>query len=221
MKYRIQIQQIFGVTDGQDPYTAEWLELESIKPRSEADGIVRLQKKADEWKNGAPHRLVKVDTDGAVTVLKVVTSGTAYFTPAQQKAIDASKPEFKITFEVPALKIDALLNGGNKLRAEQKLERRIAWNLLAWLQHKGFKPVMVDDGEEDTVVTTALEVMELLFNLDEARLVVQGAGEDGKRHIILLVLGNGIDLICDYGFAEGDPDGFAEAMTAFDPEDCE
>ncbi|ARV77156.1 hypothetical protein SKUL_57 [Pseudomonas phage Skulduggery] len=219
MKYRVQIQQIFGVAEGQDPYTAEWLECDNIKPRSEADGIVRLQKQSDEWKTGAPHRLVKIAADGTVTVIKVVTSGTAYFTPAQQAAIEASKPEFKITFDIPALKIDKLLHRGERLDGRSKVERRIAWNLMLWLQHKGFTVVNIDDGEEDTAVNNPLDAMELIFNLDEVRLEV--ASNTGGRHTILLVLGNGVDMIADYGYSSGDPDGFDAAMQAFEAEDCE
>lgn len=90
MKFRIQIQQIFGVLDGQDPYSAEWLECSEIKPRSEADGVVCLEKQATLWKTGAPHRLVKIGTKGEVTVVKVITVGTPFFTPAQQAAILAA-----------------------------------------------------------------------------------------------------------------------------------
>lgn len=89
MKYRIQIQQIFGVLDGQDPYSAEWLDAD-YKPRSEADGLVLLEKQANKWKNGAPNRLIKIDNKGDVTVLKVLTCGTPFFTPAAQAAINAT-----------------------------------------------------------------------------------------------------------------------------------
>lgn len=127
--------------------------------------------------------------------------------------------EFKVTFEVPALKIDALLYKGKELTGSQKLERRIVWNLMAFLKLKGFNPTLVDDGDDDTFVRDPLEVMELLFNLDEAR--VNFAKQGHAPHTVLLIMGEGIDMICDYSFSTNDSDGFAAAMDEFDPEWCE
>jgi hypothetical protein len=102
MKYRIQIQQVFGVTDGADPYTAEWLDAD-LKPRSEADALVQLEQQVAKWKTGAPHRLVKIANDGTVTVLKVTSRGEAFFSEAQQAAIAASK--------APALQVQVVGEG--------------------------------------------------------------------------------------------------------------
>lgn len=46
---------------------------------------------------------------------------------------------------------------------------------------------------------------------------IGGEWDDGE-HGVLLVLGNGEDIISDWNFTEGDPDGFDRAISAFDVE---
>lgn len=95
-----------------------------------------------------------------------------------------------------------------------QLERKIVWNLLAHLRRAGFEPKAVYDGVDKTSVECAAAAMELVFNLDEARLLVSKAG---REHWLLLVLGNGVDLVADWGVPRHS-DGFDEAMCAFDAE---
>lgn len=42
--------------------------------------------------------------------------------------------------------------------------------------------------------------------------------EDEQLHGVFLVLGEGEDIVSDWNFTEGDPDGFNAAMEAFDAE---
>lgn len=118
----------------------------------------------------------------------------------------------------PALDHDAMMleRFGRRVTATGRLERRIAAALLDHVQAKGFTLVGVDDGDEVTAATSTKAAMELIFNLDEARVVVANAA--GTRHVILLVLGNGEDIISDWNYGTGDPDGFNAAMDAFDVE---
>jgi len=59
--------------------------------------------------------------------------------------------------------------------------------------------------------------MELIFNLDEASLRFTKDGT--KEHGVLLVLGNdGLDVISDWNYSDGDHDGFHKAMESFNPE---
>lgn len=92
MKYRIQIQQIFGAQIGENPYAMEWLTIDA-KPRTEAAGIVALEAQASKIAHGAPHRLVSIAADGTETVLHTVTYGKPCFTPEQRAAIEAHSAE--------------------------------------------------------------------------------------------------------------------------------
>jgi hypothetical protein len=119
----------------------------------------------------------------------------------------------------PALDIDNLLG---KPSPQGKLERRIVCNLIAHLHGAGFEPRNVFDGETETTVFGTRDSMELIFSLDEASLRFWKRGPVGfvePDHGVLLILGNGIDVISDWNYTAGDPDGFNAAMDAFDPED--
>lgn len=126
-----------------------------------------------------------------------------------------------VIYEVPALDHDAMMKRkyGTKVSARGKLERRIAWNLLKHLEASGFKVTSLDDSDNLTNLTgDPKEVMELLFDLDEADIYVKKGRH--HEHAIRLIFGNGVDMISDYTFAEGDADGFEALMNAFDPEEC-
>ena len=63
-----------------------------------------------------------------------------------------------------------------------------------------------------------------LSGLDEAslrfrRVYGEGTGRtmDPRVHGVFLVLGNGEDIVSDWNYSTGDPDGFNTAMEAFDP----
>jgi hypothetical protein len=121
-----------------------------------------------------------------------------------------------VQFEVPALDIDAVL--GYPATPQNKLERRVAWNLIHHLEANGFQVSHVDDRDDVTKVATAKQAMELIFNLDEAILLVRKPG--GREYRVLLIPGNGVDLISDWNYTSGDPDRFNATMDAFDPECC-
>lgn len=126
----------------------------------------------------------------------------------------------------PALKHDAMMKRRFDVgvSVSGRLERRIIWNLIAHLDRAGFEPCELNDGETLTrfkggQLDRASKAMELVFNLDEAslRFVKRGASFD-DRHGVLLVLGNGIDVISDWNYFADDRDGFNAAMDAFDAE---
>jgi hypothetical protein len=99
---------------------------------------------------------------------------------------------------VPALAIDKYFRdaGYGPLSADQRIERQIAWALLHNLtsEFKGVE-LRIDDREEVTACTgddRITQAMELIFNLDEAVIRFGNAW-------VLLIVGNGTDLISDYG----------------------
>lgn len=131
--------------------------------------------------------------------------------------------------QAPALDCDALMLNkyGRGVSPQGKLERRIVAALIAHVLSAGFKLHSVNDGDEITPVSTAKEAMELIFNLDEASLRFYKGGRKGETqdalsaddwHGVLLVLGNGIDIVSDWNYSTGDADGFNATMDSFDPE---
>ncbi|MGZ5078635.1 MAG: hypothetical protein ACXWHZ_03710 [Usitatibacter sp.] len=134
---------------------------------------------------------------------------------------------------VPDLDIDRRLG---KPDARGKLERRIVANLIAHLDRNGFVPYRTYDGEEFTLVGDVKSAMEVVFNLDEVSLrFIPKSWANARLHPItptpeqleerewgvLLVLGNGVDIISDWNYSKADGDGamFGRAMDAFDADD--
>ena len=123
----------------------------------------------------------------------------------------------------PPLAHDAMMleRSGTRVRANGRIERAVAFNLLRHLAASGWDVVRVDDGDEQTTVTKesdpALAAMNLIFNLDIGW--VHFAQAKGAFHAVSLVLGNdGTDLVADWSYAKDDADGFNACMEAFDAE---
>jgi hypothetical protein len=133
------------------------------------------------------------------------------------KRIAFQKPaveRVKIT-GVPVLKVDE----GRNVLPNGRLERRIVADLIAHLDVAGFVPAVVWDGEVEEPCSDAKSAMEFIFNLDEASVRFFRRGHlDAGWHGVLLVLGNGIDIISDWNYLTNDTDGFNAAMESFDPE---
>lgn len=124
----------------------------------------------------------------------------------------------------PALDHDAMMleRFGHEVPVHGKLERRIVFNLLTHLEAHGFYVRATWDGESREKVSTPKEAMEFIFNLDEVSVRV-AKGKDRVKgenwHGILLIMGNGIDIVSDWNYTDGDPDGFNAVMEGFDAED--
>lgn len=102
---------------------------------------------------------------------------------------------------VPALAIDKHFRdaGHGPLTADQRMERQIAWTLLHYMAAEFWDvPLVIDDGVERVTCTAddrMLQAMELIFNLDNS--VIRFG-----RSWVLLICGNGMDMISDYGVNE-------------------
>jgi hypothetical protein len=103
---------------------------------------------------------------------------------------------------------------GVRVDARGKIERRIVYNLLCYLVANGWALHGVFDGDDFTACADAQGAMELIFNLDEVSLRVGRDG--GNEHGVLLVLGNGEDVLSDWSYTQGDADGFGALMDAFE-----
>ena len=119
--------------------------------------------------------------------------------------------------KTPQLKHDKMMleKYGTKVSASGRVERRIVAGLIEHLILSGFTLHSVFDGEEETSVSTAQEAMELIFNLDEASLRFYKEPNPDQWHGILLVVGNGEDIISDWNYFFDDRDGFNAAMDQF------
>jgi hypothetical protein len=118
----------------------------------------------------------------------------------------------------PALDHDAMMLArfGCKVSPNGYLERAILWNLCAHLAARGFLPFRINDGDEMPRVSSAKEVLELAFNLDEVSVRFR-KGKRGAEHGVLVMIGEGDTLISDWNYNDGDADGFNAAMESFDP----
>lgn len=117
-------------------------------------------------------------------------------------AADAHGSGFVFT-NAPALDHDAMMAKRHSSHLNQRMrnERRIVWNVLERVQASGFKLAFVDDTDEETLVSTTKEAMELCFNLDDVYVMFS----DGKRKApiawVRFIFGNGNDgkdVITDY-----------------------
>lgn len=140
-------------------------------------------------------------------------------TPVHLAPID--NPETPCFSEIvaPVLKIDTALYNGGKVPGNARLERRIVANLIGYMAYNGWAVTSVYDGDDIHAVADMTAAMELIFNLDECRLTFSREFEGHTAtHGVVLVLGNGIDIISDWGYSDGDADKFNETMDGFDAE---
>lgn len=104
------------------------------------------------------------------------------------------------------------------IEKRQANERKIVRKMIREAKKIGFEVYGVDDGGDVLEkVSSEKEAMEAIFAVDEARLAFRGWFNDrAVYHVALLILDNGnmgADVIADYGYAEGDPDGFDAMMN--------
>jgi hypothetical protein len=127
-----------------------------------------------------------------------------------------------------------MTNAENLARIER--ERRIVQGLIRHMKDRGWLVFRTYDGEafeypknEAEALGTAFAVAEISLRFIPARLGEGPQSDQGARrrwvlegkkaeHGVLLVMGNDQDIISDWNYSRGDPDGFSAAMDAFDAE---
>lgn len=100
-----------------------------------------------------------------------------------------------------------------------KLEETIIKNLCSHLTKHGFTIPGVDDGGVYTKTSDTDVILDTVFSVGEAWIRVRKPGF--ARHSIMLIPGNGEDIVGDHSYSEGDPDGFERAMNEFMTEHIE
>lgn len=100
----------------------------------------------------------------------------------------------------------------------QELERRIVAKLMRYQERKGFNVAAVSDEGERYDTSDHATALGHIFAVDQACLHVR-SHVDGvdREHTILLIPGNGEDIIADYSYSVDDVDGFDKVMHAFEP----
>lgn len=86
-------------------------------------------------------------------------------------------------------------------------ERSIARGLIRHLKAAGWR------AEFNGSRYTESQLLDRIFAVDMVR--VYFANADGRRHWVLLVGGNDQDILTDWSFSDGDPDGFNAAMDSY------
>ena len=97
-----------------------------------------------------------------------------------------------------------------------RTERTELRRLLEHLYARGFRVSGIDDGGGRRGVWGG--VVEAVTAVDSSTLFIQRPGIQGEGSIDL-VLGNandGSEIVSDYGWPNGDPDKFSDAMRDFD-----
>ena len=114
------------------------------------------------------------------------------------------------------------VNDMDRVSFQRLHEQHVVWFFIHHMLDKGWKLVDVDDGDDDTTVRDMAHAMETIYNLDECwlRFKMQSGPHRGKKHSVYLVMGNAPDeVIADWGYTDGDADGFNAAVSAFKPEE--
>ena len=97
------------------------------------------------------------------------------------------------------------------LELRQREERRIVRKMIRKLAAEGWTLDAVNDGEEILTGLTLTQAMRYIFDVDLSYVYFKGPA--GQRHYVMLVCGNGEDIISDYSFTQND-DVFSKVMDS-------
>lgn len=97
------------------------------------------------------------------------------------------------------------------------LERQIITHLIDTMREHGWKVDHVyDGGDECRDNATTEATLEHVFSVDESQIIFEDAR--GHQHWVSIILGNGVDCISDYSYANYNADTFQRVMeTHVDP----
>ena len=91
------------------------------------------------------------------------------------------------------------------------LERQIIAHLIDTMRAHGWTVNHVyDGGEECRNCATTDATLEHVFSVDESQIIFENMA--GRQHWVSIILGNGVDCISDYSYAQHRADNFAKIM---------
>lgn len=99
-------------------------------------------------------------------------------------------------------------NTANRLRIV--LERAIVLALIDHLKAEGWKPTVCNYGDGNTRFS-----YKILWDVDKIAVAFTKANERTITHDVVLVFGNGEDIISDWRYSADDGDGFNASMERF------
>lgn len=91
-----------------------------------------------------------------------------------------------------------------------KIERLIVGGLIDMALAEGWDLDSVYDSEEHIATPTKQEAMDAIFAVDDSTVRFRKNGS--RLRGVLIVLGNGDDVISDYSYPEADPEGWNGLM---------
>lgn len=95
-----------------------------------------------------------------------------------------------------------------------RTERGVLQSLIRYMKPRGFELLGVNDGEETVKTSNEKDALDTVFSVDESWMIFRKQGF--TRHSVYVVLGNSPEeVVADWGYKEGDPDGWDKAMEAW------
>lgn len=87
------------------------------------------------------------------------------------------------------------------------VEVKIVTKLFEMLEGEGWEVTSVEDGGDDVPANTWSDALETIDSVEWSELRVT---KDGRKAYVVLILGNGIDVVADYSYAWPDFDALME-----------
>jgi len=90
------------------------------------------------------------------------------------------------------------------------LERVIIKNLIQTMAAHGWKVDHIWDGGAEVRTADLGAQLDAIFAVDESQIIFENYA--GRQHWVSLILGNGVDVISDYSYAQNRADDFESLM---------
>lgn len=81
------------------------------------------------------------------------------------------------------------------------VEKQIVTKLIEMLDEAGWKLKWVSEEDFELTVKDSKEALETIFDLEQPSIIFQ---KNGRTHGVLLIPGNGVDIVSDYSFNPSD-----------------
>ena len=91
------------------------------------------------------------------------------------------------------------------------LNRKVCRQLIKTMSDNGFECIKADD--ENIKNKSIKYKVDMVFDLDGADIIFKKA--DKTHYVVFCAYNTGIECIADWGYAEGDADGFSAIMDKF------
>lgn len=130
----------------------------------------------------------------------ICTTAEVAVSRQQIEAAPVVAPIVARVIAAPALEHDAMMLRKYQCKLDQRMrnERKITANVFEVLKSHGWNVELVDDGDEETEVSTMLDAMELMFNIDDCHVHFRKGEQCGWFRMIFGNGNDGLDVIADH-----------------------